>query len=667
MGSSARAQGFPEEGRRRIYIEQVQPEIDGGRFPIKRIIGDELEVFAVLVADGHDRLGGAVLYRHDDDTEWREAPLAEVGWDRWGARFELDAIGRWRYTVEAWPQTFVTWQRALEARVGAGQDVEIELEVGARLIEAAERRADHRDSSELCAALRRMRDPRSRLRDRSSAALAPRLAEVMARNPDRAHAARYRRELAVVVDRPRAQFSAWYEMFPRSTGADGAHGTFRDAERRLEYVASMGFDVVYLPPIHPIGETNRKGRNNSLRSRPGDPGSPWAIGSSAGGHTSVHPELGSLDDFRRFREAAERLGMEVALDIAFQASPDHPWVRDHPCWFDVRPDGSIRYAENPPKRYQDIYPLDFSTDDWQALWTELLGVFRFWIEQGVRMFRVDNPHTKSLRFWEWCIAAIKADHPDVILLSEAFTKPSVMYALSKLGFSQSYTYFTWRASKHDLIHYMGELTRSSVSEFFRPNFWPNTPDILPEHLRSGRRSTFIARVALASTLSSNYGIYGPAFELREHIARINSGEYMNSEKYELRRWPIDRADSLRHVIRRLNRIRRDNPALHSNRLLAFHPIDNDQLLVYSKRTPDRSNVILVAVNLDPEYRQGGWVQLDLAELGLGWDEPFEVHDLVADRRYPWRGSTNYVELDPWAMPAHVFRIVRRRSLDPVEP
>jgi len=646
-------------------VEGVWPQIDAGAYPVKRVMGDRFTVEADLTADGHDRVGGAVLYRHDQESGWREARLTELKNDRWQASFELDRLGLWHYTVEGWIDHAATWLRALRIRAAAGEqsaaDLPVELLVGSQLCAAAAARADAADAARLreaAAALGRTDAP---VADRVALALEPPLAELLARWPDRARAARCTRELGVVVDRERARFSSWYEMFPRSCGSPGVHGTLRDAEARLAHVAGMGFDVLYLPPIHPIGVTHRKGKNNALRAEPGDVGSPWAIGSADGGHTAVHPQLGTLDDLRHFVRAAADLGVEVALDIAFQASPDHPWVKQHPQWFKHRPDGTVQYAENPPKKYQDIYPLDFESDDWRALWQELFGVFLFWIDQGVKIFRVDNPHTKSLYFWGWCISEVRARHPEVIFLAEAFTAPKRMYALAKLGFTQSYTYFTWRESAWDFQTYLTELTTPPVVEFFQPNFWPNTPDILPDHLMNRGRGAFAVRLVLAATLAANYGIYGPAFELLENRPRPGSGEYLDNEKYQLVAWNLERTDSLRPLIRRLNRIRRDNRALQDNRLLRFHASDNPALLCYSKRTEDRSNVILVAVNLDQQNRQGGTVHLDLAELGLAGDQRFRVRDLVGGGRYTWSGPHNYVELDPYSLPAHVF------TIEPIEP
>jgi starch synthase (maltosyl-transferring) len=470
----------------------------------------------------------------------------------------------------------------------------------------------------------------------------------------------------VIVDRERARFSAWYELFPRSwSTTPGKHGTLRDVTSRMGYVAEMGFDVLYLPPISPIGKSFRKGKNNSVQAAPGEEGSPWAIGSAEGGHTAIHPALGTLADFKALVDRATQLKMEVALDIAFQCSPDHPWVTDHPEFFKKRPDGSIQYAENPPKKYQDIYPLDFESSNWQGLWDALKGVFSFWMNQGVRIFRVDNPHTKAFPFWQWVIPELKAQDPNVLFLAEAFTRPRVMERLAKLGFSQSYTYFTWRDTKEELTRYLLELTTTPVREYFRPNFWPNTPDILPVHLQTGGLPAFRSRLVLAATMAANYGIYGAAFELGENTpAKPGGEEYLNSEKYEIKSWDLTNPASLKPFITRLNRIRRQNPALKSNQRLHFHPTDNPSLICYSKRTADGSNTILVVVNLDPFLVQSGWVDLDLDMLELAPGDTFEVYDLLADHSYAWRGSRNYVALRPAEMPAHLFHVLPAHATTP---
>ncbi|MDR7496196.1 MAG: DUF3416 domain-containing protein [Armatimonadota bacterium] len=642
----------------RVVIGRVRPEIDGGRFPIKRTVGEPVTVEAEAFADGHDVLGAALLYRRDEDAAWTALPMAPLGNDRWEGSFVPRALGRYAYTVQAWIDRFGTWTRDLSRRIAAGQDIATDLAIGAGLVETAADRAGPEDAARLRSAAARHRGGGP---DAGAAALDADLAAAMARCAERDDLVTYDRELWVLVDRERARFSAWYELFPRSCASEpGRHGTLADCAARLDYVAGMGFDVVYLPPIHPIGRTNRKGRNNAPVAEADAPGSPWAIGAAEGGHDAVHPQLGTLEDFRRLVARARELGLEVALDLAFQCSPDHPYVAAHPEWFRWRPDGRVQYAENPPKRYEDIFPLHFEGDAWQSLWEELRRVVLFWIGQGVRIFRVDNPHTKPFRFWEWLLAQIRAEHPDVLFLSEAFTRPAVMYHLAKLGFAQSYTYFAWRNTKDELERYFTELTRTEVAEFFRPNLWPNTPDILTEYLQTGGRPAFIARLVLAATLGASYGIYGPAFELCEARPREpGSEEYLHSEKYEIRHWELDRPDSLRHLIARLNRIRREHPALQADRSLAFHPVDTEALIAYSKRTEDGANIVLVVVNLDPHHRQAGWVTLPLEGLGLSPHEPYQVHDLLTGTRYLWSGARNYVELDPHGLPAHVF-VVRRR-------
>ncbi|HET6611217.1 MAG TPA: alpha-1,4-glucan--maltose-1-phosphate maltosyltransferase [Kofleriaceae bacterium] len=647
-----------ENGRCRVVIEGISPQIDGGRYPIKRIVGDSVSVRADVITDGHDLVAGCVRYRPVTEDKFVEVPLAALVNDRWQAAFTVDSVGRWEYAIEAWIDGFATWCHDLERRVAGGTDITVDLLIGARLLGDAAKRATADDKTILTTAAAAVADSKADPAARAEIALAPELASAMARNPDRSLATRTA-TFAIVVDRPRAGFSAWYELFPRSFGPPGAHGTFADAEKVLPYVASMGFDVLYLPPVHPIGRAHRKGKNNSLTCEPGEPGSPWAIGDETGGHKAVHPDLGTLADFDHFVRAAAGHGLEVAIDIAFQASPDHPYVTDHEEWFIKRPDGTIQYAENPPKKYQDVYPFNFESEAWRSMWEELCGIFSFWIGHGIKIFRVDNPHTKALAFWEWAITRIKAEHPDVLFLAEAFTRPKVMYALAKRGFSQSYTYFTWRTTKHELTEYLEELVNSDVSEVFRPNFWPNTPDILPEHLQHGGRAVFCTRLVLAATLSSSYGIYGPAFELMENVPRAGSGEYINNEKYELRHWDIDRADSLRHVIARINEIRREHPALHNNHSLEFHHTDNDEIVCYSKQDRASGDAVLVVVNLDPHHTQSAWVTLDLESLGIDGEAPYQLHDLLGEGRFLWHGAKNFVKLDPHEMPAHIFYLKRR--------
>ena len=659
--AQARAYGITGEsdGRKRAVIENVAPRVDQGRFPVKRTVGEKIVVEADVFTDGHDRLRAVILYRHEDEPHWREAPMEPLVNDRWRGVFQVERVGHYHYTLIAWVDGFATWRYELTRREQA-EDIAVALLSGAELLVQAAVRAEGEDRDRLGNWARALRSDAG-LEERSALALSDELADTMARYPDRMLATRHEPEFTAVVDREQARFSAWYELFPRSCipEQDG-HGTFRDCIGRLAEIAAMGFDIIYLPPIHPIGHTHRKGRNNTLIADPDDPGSPWAIGSEAGGHKAVHPDLGTLEDFRDFLGSARGLGMEVALDIAFQCSPDHPYVKEHPQWFRWRPDGSIQYAENPPKKYQDIYPLNFETDDWQALWEELRSVFSFWVEQGVQIFRVDNPHTKPFAFWEWVIGEIKQEHPDVLFLAEAFARPKLMYRLAKIGFSQSYTYFTWRNTKWEITHYLSELTRSDVREFFRPNFWPNTPDILHAYLQFGSRPAFMTRLVLAATLAGNYGIYGPAYELLEREPRESgSEEYLNSEKYEVRHWETGRPESLKDFIARINRIRRENPALQQDWNLEFYPVDNEQIICYGKWNEDQSSIIIGLVNLDPYHRQSGWVTLSLDTLGIDPRHPYQMHDLLTGARYLWNGERNYVELNPQGAQAHIFHLLRR--------
>ncbi|HYX83749.1 MAG TPA: alpha-1,4-glucan--maltose-1-phosphate maltosyltransferase [Gaiellales bacterium] len=647
-----------EDGRRRVVIEGLAPQVDCGRFPVKRVVGDAVEVRADVFADGHDIVAAVVRYRYERERRWREARMRPLGNDRFAGTFPVDRLGSYRYGVTGWVDRFATWREQLERRVTAGQDVRTELEGGALLVDAAAAAAPAEAAADLAALRDRMRAPD--LEQAVAAALDQTLAELMREHDPRPHAVDSTDTVTIRVEPALARTGAWYELFPRSLGDSGRHGTLRDVEAALPRIAGMGFDIVYLPPIHPIGRTKRKGPNNMPGSGPGDHGSPWAIGAAEGGHTAVHPDLGTVADVRRLAEACAEKGMALALDIAFQCSPDHPWVSEHPEWFRHRPDGSIRYAENPPKRYEDIYPLDFECDAWEALWEELLGVVRFWIEQGVGVFRVDNPHTKPFRFWEWLIAQVKRDRPDVLFLAEAFTRPRVMERLAKLGFSQSYTYFAWRHTKYELEDYLRELVHTGVAEYFRPNFWPNTPDILTEAMQSGGRPTFSARLVLAATLSASYGIYGPAFELVERRGlRPGSEEYLDSEKYQLRSWHLDDPHSLQPLVTAVNAARHAHPALQANERLWFHGIGNDALLAYTKHTADLADVVLVVVSLDPHYIQSGWVDLPLPELGIDPDHPYQVHDLLDGETYVWQGPRNYVELDPNRTPAHLFHVRRR--------
>ena len=644
------------DGRRRVVIEGVTPEIDAGGFPAKRSVGERLTVEADVFADGHDALACVLRWRHESSELWNDVPMVPVVNDRWRGEFMVGELGRYFYTVQGWVDAFETWSRQFAKRVEAGQDITQELEVAARMIDATATRADGSDSNRLRAYAAAMRKGRAS----ASSALGGELAQLMDRYADKSLAVTYSRELSVTVDPERARFSAWYELFPRSAGNPGAHGTFADVERRLPEIASMGFDVLYLPPIHPIGHSNRKGANNATAASPDEPGSPWAIGSEEGGHKSINPLLGTLEDFRHLVAAARAHGIEVALDIAFQCSPDHPYAREHPEWFKHRPDGTIQYAENPPKKYEDIIPFDFETASWRELWDELLSIVLYWVDQGVTVLRVDNPHTKPFAFWEWLIAEVKRRHPDVILLAEAFTRPKVMFRLAKVGFTQSYTYFAWRNTPSELAQYFAELSQPPVSEYFRANLWPNTPDILTEYLQTGGRPAFAARFLLAATLGANYGIYGPAFELCESRARESgSEEYLDSEKYQVRNWDRNSPDSLRELITLVNKVRHENPALQSDRGLRFHPTENDQLIAYTKSTPDLADVVLTVVNVDPHHTQAGMINLPIEELGIRRDRGYQAHELLSGARYLWNGPRNYVEINPHSIPAQIFRFRRR--------
>jgi starch synthase (maltosyl-transferring) len=644
---------------RRVVIERVEPEIDGGRFAIKRTVGEEVRVRADIYADGHDLLSAMLLYRELGESPWIEIPMGAVTNDRWEARFRVNTLGRCAYSIVAWVDSFRTWAADLQKRATAGQDISIDVLIGTEMARTAAGRAHGGDVKKLADAEARLKEASKKDREEAlRVALDPDLASLVNANRDRMADARYEKELAVVVDPEKARFSTWYEMFPRSCTTDPKrHGTFRDCIDRLPYIAGMGFDVLYLPPIHPIGRVERKGKNNSTTPLPDDTGSPWAIGAKEGGHKAIHPQLGNLQDLKTLVNKAQEFGIDVALDIAFQSSPDHPYVKEHREWFRERPDGTVQYAENPPKKYQDIYPFNFETERAPELWEELKSVVLYWLEQGIHIFRVDNPHTKPFAFWEWMIGEVKREHPETIFLSEAFTRPKVMYQLAKIGFTQSYTYFAWKNTSWELTEYFRELQESGVLEYFRPNLWPNTPDILNEYLQKNGRPGFMTRLILAGTLGASYGIYGPAFELCEGRAvREGSEEYLDSEKYQIRVWDINNPNSLRDLITHVNRIRRASPALQRNTGLTFHSVDNQQLIAYSKVCEDPQDMVLTVVNLDSRNRQSGWVNLDLDVFHLGSEESFQVHDLLTDARYVWHGSRNFVDLSPAVLPAHIFQV-----------
>jgi starch synthase (maltosyl-transferring) len=687
----AAAAQIPESLSRRVIVDGIRPEIDGGRFPIKRTIGEAVQVHATIFADGHDVIAAVVRDRaagpgfgtrdsgfagEERESErtpspecripsqWRETPMASAGpaTDRMVAAFDLPAVGWHEYQVVAWIDRFLTWRRDVRVKSGAGQDVSLELLEGALIVREAAARASEADAAVLLEYADALNDATA-IEERLDTALGEDLALAMSRYADRSRATESPVH-RVWADRERARVGAWYEMFPRSAGADPSRsGTFRDACHELSRIADMGFDVLYLPPIHPIGHSFRKGRNNALVAGPADPGSPWAIGSEAGGHTAVNPELGTIEDFESFGRSAERVGLEIALDLAWQCSPDHPWVREHPEWFRHRPDGTIKYAENPPKKYQDIVPFDFECEDWRGLWTALLDVTLFWIDRGVRIFRVDNPHTKTFGFWEWMIDQVHARDPEVIFLSEAFTRPAPMRYLAKAGFTQSYTYFTWRNTKADLEAYFTELTASDMREYLRPNLFANTPDILHAYLQQGGRPAFEARLLLAATLGASYGIYS-GFELAEGQAVPGTEEYADSEKYQIRKWDWSRPGHISELVARVNAVRRKHRALQTDRTLRFHPTDNPEIIAYSKTSPDGADAVLVVVNLDPHHMQHGHVYAPLDALGTpgaGGDELYTVRDLLDDAEYQWRGAWNYVRFDPDIRQGHILWLPNHHS------
>lgn len=639
----------------RVTIENVQPQVDEGAFPAKRVVGEKVKVTANIHTDGHNAIAASLFYRKTGDADWIQTKmeLKLAGLDLFEGEFEVTELGYYEFTLSAWIDAFGNWARDTKKKLAAGQDVTLELKEGAVLISDAMKDAPASAKPELQKYLTMLDTFEYQLVLTSTA-----LYELMHAYSRRGRVREFKKILSVMVESPRALYGAWYELFPRSvTDKKGRHGTFKDVINHLPYVEEMGFDVLYMPPIHPIGTVARKGPNNTLVAGPTDPGSPWAIGAKEGGHKAIHPELGTLADFHELINAAAVRGIDIALDIAFQCSPDHPYVKEHPEWFYKRPDGSIRCAENPPKRYEDIYPIDFECEDWQNLWEELKDVVVYWCQQGVKVFRVDNPHTKPYPFWAYLIREVKRVFPETIFLSEAFARPKVMQYLAKCGFSQSYTYFTWRNNKDEIKAYFNELYNTEVADYLRPNLFANTPDILPDYLQYGGRSAFMIRAAVAATMGATYGIYGPTYELCVVDAMPNAEEYKDSEKYEIRTWTLDDPYSIRDYITRLNKIRRANPALHANRNLKFLDIDNREMVAYTKSTDDGTNTILVVINLDPHHTQSGYLRIPLADLGN--EQSYQVHDLITGVRYFWTGDLNFVQLDPRVSPAYVFKVMRK--------
>ncbi len=634
------------------------PQVEDGRYPAKRVIGEKITVSADVFGDSHDVVKASLLYKAPSDKSMRAIPMNFLGNDHWKASFVPEEMGFYEYTIQGWLDHFTTWQLGLRKKFDAGQDLKVEYMIGADMLAKAAtgakaKAADAKKLEEWANALTNgVNDATS-----VSLALSDEVTHLMYTCSDRSFATQYVKTLRVEVERKKALFSTWYEFFPRSASPEpGKHGTFKDCENLLPRVAEMGFDIVYFPPIHPIGKKFRKGPNNSVTAKEGDPGSCWAIGSDEGGHKAIHPQLGTLKDFTNLVKKAEKLGIEIALDIAFQCAPDHPYVKEHPQWFKWRPDGTVQYAENPPKKYQDILPINFETEDWQNLWEELKSVLDYWVKQGVKIFRVDNPHTKAFPFWEWAIREVRSKNPEVIFLAEAFTRPRIMEWLAKIGFNQSYTYFTWRNSSEEMKQYMHELTQTETRDYYRPNFWPNTPDILPPILVFGGEQAFLFRLVLAATLSSNYGLYGPVYEFGVNTPIPGKEEYMDSEKYEIKHWNWDQDTRIKEIITRVNRIRKENPALQQTFNVHFADSNNSAIICYGKVDEKTRNILVIAVNMDPYNTQGAYVRIPLRALGINEGAGYTVHDLLSGCRYYWHGEWNYVELNPYKMPAHIFKV-----------
>ncbi len=642
-------------GKSRVIIENVQPQVDMGLYPAKRTIGEIVEVTADIFGDGHDHIRAKLKYKKRGAADWSHVEMNHAMNDTWTGSFVVKEKGIYVFTLYAWMDHFDTWYDGFKKKAAAGVDVHLEIQEGVRFLEVLDR---GRKDAVLQQAIRHLQGDYANAIDYVTAAT---FGQLVHDYPLVTHETAYDKELEVVVEHKKANFSSWYELFPRSASLEGKHGTFKDVIKLLPRIEQMGFDVLYLPPIHPIGKINRKGKNNNVKAIEGEPGSPWAIGSDEGGHKSIHRELGTPEDYRRLISEAKKHGIDIALDLAFQCAPDHPYVAEHPEWFKQRPDGSIQYAENPPKKYQDIYPFNFETDQWMELWIELKSVITYWIGEGVRIFRVDNPHTKPIPFWQWAIAEVNKEYDDIIFLAEAFTRPKIMASLGKVGFTQSYTYFTWRVEKHEIIAYMNELVHTASRNYFRPNFWPNTPDILPFHLQHQGENIFIQRLALAATLSSNYGIYGPPYEFYENIPVPGREEYFDSEKYEIKRHDWKKTNRMTDIIALLNDARKNNEALQSTWNIQFCSIENVNLLAYLKATDDLSNIILVVVNLDPHGRQSGFVQLPKWKLKLGDHINVKVKDLITEEQYTWTQEWNYVELDPFKIPFHLFKVELHES------
>lgn len=644
------------KNQKRVVIDSVLPQLNCGEFYIKRIVNEIVKVDAHILCDGHDVLAATVLYKHEKDKKWNEALMYHLNNDEWQTSFTVEKQGYYTYKVEAWVDYALTWQHGIIRKIDDNQHVKSELLEGVDYLNFCAKSATTSEKKYLKNLIDLFKNEEF-YHQAISEAKSNTLKEIFVKYPAK-FLANSSQDFKIYVDRKKALFSTWYEFFPRSASKDvGQHGTFKDCENLLPRIAKMGFDTLYFPPVHPIGEINRKGKNNTTTALDGDVGSCWGIGSKYGGHKDIHPQLGSLEDFKLLIKKASELGIEIAMDYALQAAPDHPWVKDFPQWFKWRPDGTVQYAENPPKKYQDILPIYFESDDYKKLWDECLDILFYWIEAGIRIFRVDNPHTKPFYFWNWIISEVKKKYPDTLFLAEAFTKPKVMQQLAKQGFTQSYTYFTWRTSKKDLIEYIEELTQSDQREYMRPNFWPNTPDINPYHLQGANESVYLQRYALAATLSSNTGIYGPVFEQMISEAIPGKEEYLNSEKFQICNYNWDVENKLSTVITKINHIRKENPALQQTNNIKFCYIENANLLAFYKWNDSKTNELLIIVSLDPYYSQSGTVQLPLADLNKNQGNLVQVHDLITENSYNWYNEWNYVELHP-ALPFHIFKITK---------
>lgn len=644
-------------GKKRVIIENVQPLVEGGLYPAKRTVGERVDVSATIFGDGHDHIRAELLYKRKDASKWNVIELTPTFNDEWSGSFKVEEKGMYVFTIRAWIDHFDTWYDGFKKKAQAKIDVSVEIQEGAVFLT----QLAGKNNKELLHLAKKL-DHKENYGGAIDVVLSEAFGKIVHQYPLIEHESTFDKEVEIIVEHKKANFSAWYEFFPRSASLEaGKHGTFQDCVKLLPRVAAMGFDVLYFPPIHPIGKVNRKGKNNNVRAGKGEHGSPWAIGSDEGGHKAILPALGTLDDFKRLIQEAKKFNIDVAMDIAFQCAPDHPYVKEHPEWFKQRPDGSIQYAENPPKKYQDIYPFNFETDNWKELWEELKSVFTYWMDQGVSIFRIDNPHTKPIPFWKWVIAEVQQVNPDVVFLSEAFTRPRIMASLAKVGFTQGYTYFTWRVSKQELTDYMNDLVYGPSRNYFRPNFWPNTPDILPYHLQGQGENSFILRYALAATLSSNYGVYGPSYEFYENTPVEGKEEYYNSEKYEVRHYDWKRTNRMTDIMSLLNKIRKQNEALHSTWNTRFCAIENNQIIAYLKATEDLSNIILVVVNLDANGTQSGYVQLPKSTLKLGEKINVKLHDLITDEYYTWTQEWNFVDLNPHKMPFHLFKLELHES------